>query len=77
MASECFGVELDQEKQDFIFVGDSPNDAPMFAYFPNAIAVANIREFSDRMEARPAYVTEGRCGEGFVELVEMLVTGRG
>ena len=30
-------------RERFVFVGDSPNDAPMFAYFPNAVGVANVR----------------------------------
>lgn len=52
---------------------DSPNDAPMFDYFPNAIGVANIQEFIDRLESEPAYVTQARCGEGFAEVVDVLL----
>ena len=59
-----------------VFVGDSPNDAPMFAYFPNAVGVANIREFTGRLEAEPAYVAQTRCGEGFVEVVDALLNVR-
>ncbi len=70
---EVFFVDLDAERAKFIFVGDSPNDAPMFAYFPHAIGVANIRDFTGRLKAEPAYVTQAGCGAGFAEVVEMLV----
>src|ERR1700675_5193297 len=33
---ECFGVDLDAHCDEYAFVGDSPNDAPMFSYFPHA-----------------------------------------
>jgi hypothetical protein len=56
-----------------LFIGDSPNDAPMFAYFPNAIGVANVRDFADRLKTEPAYVTDARCGAGFAEVVTVLL----
>ena len=73
LLGECFGVDLDAEKDSYVFVGDSPNDAPMFAYFPNAVGVANVRELADRLETPPAYVTDGRAGVGFAELAETLL----
>ena len=73
---ECFGVELDAERDAFVFAGDSPNDAPMFAYFPHAVGVANVAEFRDRMVALPTYVTAGRSGAGFVELADLLIAAR-
>jgi len=73
LLAECFGVDLDAEKDRYVFVGDSPNDAPMFAYFPNAVGVANVREFAERLVTPPAYVTDGRAGLGFTELAETLL----
>jgi len=74
---ECFGIDLDAARGEFVFVGDSPNDSPMFAFFPHAVGVANVRDFADRLAALPAYVTQGRAGAGFVELAEALIAGRG
>lgn len=73
MMREVFFVDLDGAKDEFIFVGDSPNDAPSFAYFPVSIGVANIREFVGRLKAEPAYITQKPCGAGFAEVVELLV----
>ncbi|MEE8188048.1 MAG: HAD-IIB family hydrolase [Kiloniellales bacterium] len=73
MLSECFSLDLDADKHDLVFVGDSPNDAPMFAYFPNAVGVANVRDFAGRLAEEPAYITESRAGAGFAELAEALL----
>lgn len=70
---EVFGVELDDERERYVFVGDSPNDAPMFAYFPHAVGVANVREYSLAPVLQPRYVTEGQCGEGFAEVADRLL----
>ena len=60
----------------FVFAGDSPNDAPMFAYFPNAVGVANVRASAHRIAKPPAYVTAAASGAGFVELAERLLALR-
>ncbi|HLX79409.1 MAG TPA: HAD-IIB family hydrolase [Burkholderiales bacterium] len=60
-------------KQDFAFAGDSPNDAPMFAWFDNSVGVANITRFAGKIEALPKYVTRGAAGVGFAELVAHLL----
>ncbi len=74
--AEVFGVDLDRVREQVVFSGDSPNDAPMFAYFPNATGVANVRGFADRLEAPPQWVTESRGGQGFAELAEALLAAR-
>jgi HAD superfamily hydrolase (TIGR01484 family) len=70
---EVHGVDLDARRRSFVFVGDSPNDAPMFGYFPHAVGVANIVRFLDRVPTPPAYVTVGEAGAGFVEVVNTLL----
>lgn len=74
---EALGIDLDAEKERFVFVGDSPNDAPMFAYFPLSVGVANVRRFTDRIATLPAYVTIGEAGAGFVELAGRLLAAAG
>ncbi len=73
---ECFGVDLDADRGEYVFVGDSPNDAPMFGYFPSSIGVANVADFGERVVPKPAYVTAARCGAGFVEVVDGLLANR-
>tara|TARA_B100000579_G_scaffold406359_1_gene392751 strand:+ start:213 stop:1004 length:792 start_codon:yes stop_codon:yes gene_type:complete len=71
--TEEFGIDIEIEKERFIFVGDSPNDQPAFEYFPNSVGVANVADFSDELVFAPAYVTEARAGEGFSELIRFLL----
>ena len=73
-ARDVLGVDLDAARDRFLYCGDSPNDAPMFRFFPLACGVANVRDFAGRMPAEPAFVAEARGGEGFVEIVERLLT---
>ena len=72
---ECLGLDLDCAKPAFAFAGDSPNDSPMFAYFPHSIGVANVRRFEGVLAAKPAYVTRAEAGAGFAELVAHLLAG--
>ncbi|HEY8872580.1 MAG TPA: HAD-IIB family hydrolase [Stellaceae bacterium] len=71
---EVYAVDLDQEREAVAFIGDSPNDEPMFGFFPLSVAVANIRPFLAQLEAHPAYVTAAKAGAGFVEFAQMLLS---
>jgi HAD superfamily hydrolase (TIGR01484 family) len=70
---DAFKEDLEAIKSQVIFTGDSPNDQPMFGFFPNAVGVANVREFSDRMSTLPAWVTRQEGGFGFAEMVDILL----
>jgi len=76
MMLERFAVALDERRADYVFVGDSPNDAPLFAYFPHSVGVANVRGFAHRIEQLPAYVTGAPSGAGFAELAERVLALR-
>jgi hypothetical protein len=75
-AREMIGMDLDRDKHRVVFVGDSPNDAPMFGFFPNACGVSNVLAFAGELEAEPAYVTAGGGGSGFVEVAERILAAR-
>lgn len=76
MMHECFGVDLDACRERYVFVGDSPNDAPMFDYFPVSVGVANIRRFQSRLNAMPAFVTAASSGAGFSETAARLLEAK-
>jgi hypothetical protein len=73
---DVLGVDLDAAKERFIFCGDSPNDAPMFAFLPYGCGVANVTDFIGRMAAEPAYIAAGRGGDGFVEIANRILAAR-
>jgi HAD superfamily hydrolase (TIGR01484 family) len=66
------GLDLDLHNESFAFSGDSPNDEPMFKFFKNSFAVANIKNFLPRIQHKPAYITTGEGGTGFVEIAKQL-----
>ncbi|NUN06737.1 MAG: HAD-IIB family hydrolase [Bdellovibrio sp.] len=68
-----FGVSPEEAKKLCGFSGDSPNDEPMFAYFPHSFAVANINNFIDQIQSKPTYVTRQRGGLGFAEIVKAVL----
>jgi len=74
--AESFGVDLGAANAQYAYAGDSPNDAPMFAYFLNSVGVANVSRFAAHLAAAPKYVTRGESGAGFAELVAHLLGGR-
>jgi len=74
--AEVFATELDRARHDVTFVGDSPNDAPMFGFFPNAVGVANVHDFAGRIDHEPAWVTAERGADGFVELAKAILAVR-
>ena len=58
-------ADLDALRGECVFVGDSPNDQPMFAFFPHSVGVANVAAFAAQMIHLPAYVTRPeRAGTG-------------
>ncbi|HVO87356.1 MAG TPA: HAD-IIB family hydrolase [Casimicrobiaceae bacterium] len=75
--AEALRMDLDHDSDRFAFVGDSPNDAPMFAFFANSVGVANVRRFEDALEAKPRYVTRAESGAGFAEVAHALLAARG
>ncbi|MGE0211384.1 MAG: HAD-IIB family hydrolase [Parvibaculaceae bacterium] len=75
--AEMAGLDIDAEPHSVVFAGDSPNDAPMFAFFPNAVGVANVRAFESELQAAPRWVTPSAGGRGFMELADALIAARG
>jgi HAD superfamily hydrolase (TIGR01484 family) len=76
LLADEFGFDLDQTRERFMFVGDSPNDAPMFEYFPYSVGVANVRAFGDCGGNPPKYVTALEAGAGFAEIADLVLGGR-
>jgi hypothetical protein len=71
---EIFEENLDLIKTHALFAGDSPNDSPMFSFFPVSVGMSNIQRFGERVSPRPAWVTKREGGAGFAELVKILLS---
>lgn len=72
-----FGIDQDADNARIAFVGDSPNDAPMFGFFRHSVAVANFVDFSTSSEAHPRWITTAAGGAGFAEVAARLLAARG
>ena len=73
---EEFAIDIDRDREDFVFAGDSPNDQPMFAFFPNSVGVANVLEMADIMTDFPAWITPSAGAAGFAEIADALIPTR-
>ena len=64
-----FAIDLAHEREAIAYVGDSPNDAPMFEFFPYSIGVANVQRFAGAIATPPKYITRATAGAGFAEVI--------
>ncbi|GHV69014.1 haloacid dehalogenase [Spirochaetia bacterium] len=74
--SSRFGWSPGAGDQEVVFVGDSPNDEPMFARFPLASGVANVRRYGELIKKTPAFIASKECGEGFAEIANTILQKR-
>jgi HAD superfamily hydrolase (TIGR01484 family) len=73
---EVLSLDLEKIKDQVIYIGDSPNDEPMFAFFPNAVGVANIKNFENTLKHPPTWITTQAGGQGFAEMAGILLNFR-
>ncbi|HEY6879177.1 MAG TPA: HAD-IIB family hydrolase [Polyangiales bacterium] len=68
--------DLHTVADEFLFVGDSGNDAAAFSCFALTVGVANVAHHLDRLPTPPGYVTAASYGAGFAELAREIVRVR-
>ncbi len=76
LCRNIFGFELKNKLSEVAFVGDSPNDEPMFHYFESSFAVANVRDFQGRIKHLPKFSSPSPFGEGFAEIANKITSNR-
>ncbi len=57
---------------ELIFIGDSPNDMPLFKTFNQSVAVANIKKYINELEFKPTWITDKESGDGFIEFTKKI-----
>jgi HAD superfamily hydrolase (TIGR01484 family) len=60
----------------WLFIGDSPNDEPMFESFPFSVGVANLAQYIDKLKHPPRWITAGKSGQGFSQMAERLISSK-
>ena len=68
---ECFNLDLCKDNARIVFIGDSPNDAPLFSALKHSVGVANVLDFE--LTHPPTWITRQKNSAGFIELVEHLL----
>lgn len=71
--NEELSLSAQQVLENTAFVGDSPNDEPMFKFFPHSFGVANVRDFTNSMLSKPSYVSTLSGGRGFSEIAQRIL----
>ena len=61
---------------EWLYIGDSPNDEPMFEWFPLSVGVANIKQYLEQLNHPPLWITDQPSGAGFVQMTELLLKAR-
>ena len=69
----AFAMERETVHAHAAFIGDSPNDASLFAAIPISVGVANVRSSLDKIATPPAYVCAAERGAGFIEFAQRLI----
>jgi len=72
LLTTAFGRCRQALREEFAYIGDSPNDEPMFEFFDCTVGVANVADFAQRMRHLPRYVTDHRGGSGFAQFAHVL-----
>jgi HAD superfamily hydrolase (TIGR01484 family) len=72
--SREWSITSNQAKSICGFSGDSPNDEPLFEFFPYAFGVANIKNFINELTHPPRFVSTHRGGDGFTEIAKQIIS---
>ncbi len=73
LLQDVFSITPAEAKEVCVYAGDSPNDEPMFNYFPLSFGVANVNDFKAQMKSLPQFISNFKSGEGFCEIVNCVV----
>lgn len=72
MLQNLYGLNPEEAKLVCAYAGDSPNDEPMFEFFPLSFGVANINDFKNQIQALPQFISNYKNGAGFCEISDIL-----
>lgn len=77
MCKKYFKEEQQEElllcQEKIAFIGDSPNDEPLFESFNNSFSVSNIKKFESELTHKPKYITPSEGAFGFVEFAHQIL----
>lgn len=69
-------IDIRRHQDRIAFIGDSPNDEPLFGFFKNSVGVANIQNFAKDLNTPPQFICSKDSGDGFAEFAELLLNSK-
>lgn len=76
LMQHAFGLDRNTVAARAAFIGDSPNDASLFAQIPLSVGVANVQSALAKIPVAPAWLCSRECGAGFIEFANYLLAAR-
>lgn len=76
LLNEDFGLSPAEQARRVLFIGDAPNDEPLFGTYPLSVGVANIRPHLAQLAHGPRWLCEAGHYDGFAEMSERLLAAR-
>ncbi|NOZ31738.1 MAG: HAD-IIB family hydrolase [Alphaproteobacteria bacterium] len=73
---DLYGSDTGAVRSRVIYVGDSPNDEPMFSAFPLSVGVANIAPVLNDLRSPPRWITSQPATAGFCQVADALIAAR-
>lgn len=73
---DWYGLDAAAAADRVLFVGDAPNDEPLFAALPDTVGVANIAPHLGELSAPPRWLTRASHGAGVEELAGQWLQAR-
>jgi len=74
--SRRYGFDPATDEASVLYVGDSPNDEPMFKRFSYSCGVQNVCHYEGLLQHPPRYVASKPYGYGFDEIATLLLALR-
>ena len=72
LLNDLYSIDKTQAQQVCAYAGDSPNDEPMFEFFPISFGVSNITDFKSIMKHLPKFISNYKNGKGFCEIADVI-----
>jgi hydroxymethylpyrimidine pyrophosphatase-like HAD family hydrolase len=77
LLERVYHLTSEEAQRRVLYIGDSPNDEPMFEFFPLSVGVANIAPMLRFMKTHPRWISSDPGGHGFAHLADLLAAERG
>ena len=74
---EIYGVNTLDLCRGSFYIGDSPNDEPMFRLIDASFGVKNVENFLDKLRYPPAYISPNPEGMGALDILKGILKRKG